>query len=49
MRLNELLRWRSCLPILVEAVKQVLDDDVEIYVFGSAIEEETSCMIRPSG
>jgi hypothetical protein len=34
-RLRELLRWRSYLPILVEAVKRVLGEDVEVYVFGS--------------
>jgi len=37
-RLRELLRWRSYLPILVEAVKSVLGEDVEVYVFGSAVE-----------
>jgi predicted nucleotidyltransferase len=37
-RLRELLRWRSYLPILVEAVKNVLGEDVEVYVFGSAVE-----------
>jgi len=37
-RLRELLRWRSYLPILVEAVKRVLGEDVEVYVFGSAVE-----------
>jgi predicted nucleotidyltransferase len=37
-RLRELLRWRSYLPILVKAVKRVLGEDVEVYMFGSAIE-----------
>ena len=37
-RLRKLLRWRSYLPILVEAVKRVLGEDVEVYVFGSAVE-----------
>jgi predicted nucleotidyltransferase len=37
-RLRELLRWRSYLPILVEAVKSVLGEDVEVYMFGSAVE-----------
>jgi predicted nucleotidyltransferase len=37
-RLRELLRWRSYLPILVEAVKMVLGEDVEVYMFGSAVE-----------
>jgi len=37
-RLRKLLRWRSYLPILVEAVKSVLGEDVEVYVFGSAVE-----------
>jgi hypothetical protein len=37
-RLRELLRWRSYLPILVEAVKNVLGEDVEVYMFGSAVE-----------
>jgi len=37
-RLRELLKWRSYLPVLVEAVKQVLGNNVEIYVFGSAVE-----------
>jgi len=37
-RLKELLRWRSYLPVLVEAVKHVLGNNVEIYVFGSAVE-----------
>ncbi len=35
--LRELLRWREVLPAVVNAVKRVLGD-VEIYVFGSAIE-----------
>jgi len=36
-RLRELLRWRSYLPVLVEAVRSVLGQ-AEIYVFGSAVE-----------
>jgi predicted nucleotidyltransferase len=36
-RLEELLRWREYLRILVEAVREVLGD-VNVYVFGSAVE-----------
>ena len=32
------MKWRSYLPTLVEAVRRVLGNDVEVYVFGSAIE-----------
>jgi len=38
MRLNELLKWHSCLLIFVEAIEQVLGYNVEIYMFGSVIE-----------
>jgi len=38
MRLNELLKWHSCLLIFVEAIEQVLSYNVEIYMFGSVIE-----------
>jgi len=35
---RELLRWRKYLEILVEAVKEVLGEDAEVYIFGSAAE-----------
>ena len=38
MRLNELLKWHSCLLIFAEAIKQVLGYNVEIYMFGLVIE-----------
>ena len=37
-RLKELLKWRKYIEILVEAVREVFDGDVEVYVFGSAVE-----------
>jgi predicted nucleotidyltransferase len=37
-RLKELLKWRKYIEILVEAVREVFDVDVEVYVFGSAVE-----------
>ncbi len=36
--LKEILRWREYLPYLVEAIRKVLGNNVEIYVFGSAVE-----------
>ncbi|MGC8678771.1 MAG: nucleotidyltransferase domain-containing protein [Fervidicoccaceae archaeon] len=33
---HKILRYN--LPVLVEAVRQVLGGDVEVYVFGSAVE-----------
>jgi len=36
-RLRELMNWRDFLPIIVEAVREVLGDK-PLYVFGSAIE-----------
>jgi len=39
-RLRELLKWRQYLPHLVEAVRSVLGDNVEIYVTGSAVRGE---------
>ena len=36
-RLRELMNWRNFLPIIVEAVREVLGDK-PLYVFGSAIE-----------
>jgi len=36
-RLKELLKWREYLGVLVEAVKEVFNDRVEVYVFGSAV------------
>jgi len=37
-RLRELLKWREYIKILIEAVKEVFDKDVEVYIFGSAAE-----------
>ncbi len=31
-------KWREWVPRLVEAAREVLGDDVEVYVFGSAAE-----------
>lgn len=36
--LREILGWRKYLPVLVEAVKEVLGDEAEVYVAGSAAE-----------
>jgi len=36
-KLKELLKWREYLGVLVEAVKEVFNDRVEVYVFGSAV------------
>lgn len=36
-RLREVLRWREYLPAVVKAVEGVLGD-VDVYVFGSAVE-----------
>ena len=33
-----MLKWREYLRILVESVKEVFGGDVEVYVFGSAVE-----------
>jgi predicted nucleotidyltransferase len=33
-----LLKWREYLKILVEAVKEVFGENVEVYIFGSAVE-----------
>ncbi len=49
MRLKKLLKWRSYLLILVEAVKQVFGYDVEIYMFGSAIERRLAVDIKGFG
>jgi len=37
-RLRELLKWREYIKILIDAVKEVFGEDVEVYVFGSAVE-----------
>ena len=37
-KLRELLRWRAYLRILVESAREAFGNDVEIYVFGSAVE-----------
>lgn len=33
-----MLKWREYLKILVEAVKEVFGENVEVYIFGSAVE-----------
>ncbi len=33
-----MLKWRKYLEILVEAVKEVLGEGIEVYIFGSAAE-----------
>ena len=37
-RLRELLKWRKYLRILVESARGVFGNNVEVYVFGSAVE-----------
>lgn len=37
--LRELLKWRSYIPILIETVKKVLDENAGVYVTGSAIDD----------
>ena len=38
-RLRELINWRDFLPIIVEAIREVLGDK-PLYVFGSVIEDK---------
>ena len=37
-KLRELLKWRTYLKILVESARKVFGNNIEIYVFGSAVE-----------
>ena len=38
--LKGLLNWRSYIPILFEAVREVFGEDVEAYISGSALEDK---------
>jgi predicted nucleotidyltransferase len=37
-RLRELLKWREYVRVLAESAREVFGGDVEIYLFGSAVE-----------
>ena len=37
-RLKELLKWREYLRILVRSARRVFGNNIEVYVFGSAVE-----------
>lgn len=37
-RLKELLKWREYLRLLVKSARRVFGNNIEVYVFGSAVE-----------
>ena len=38
-RLKELLKWREYLRLLVKSARRVFGNNIEVYVFGSAVED----------